>query len=56
MKLLFNKPRSPNYIKTDKGTFAIEDLTQEEVEEFIKTLNESVRDNYKLRQYRKGKR
>lgn len=35
MKLKFNKPQVPNYVRTDKGLFDLADLDQEEFKEYL---------------------
>lgn len=34
MKLVFEKPRVPNFVRTDKGTFDIKDLSEKELGEY----------------------
>lgn len=49
MKLAFKIPRVPNFIPTKQGTFAIEELSPEEINEYIKYWSKYLIENYETR-------
>ena len=52
MEIKFKKPIVPNFIRCEKGTFSLKDLSEEEVERYIqlyaKTLRESRNNKIKF--------
>lgn len=47
MKLEFDKPIVPNFIRTDKGVFSITDLSEKDVDRYIKLWGKTFKENIK---------
>ena len=49
MNIEFEKPITPNFIRTDKGVYKLSDLTEEEFERYLKKWNNCMKRKYQLR-------
>lgn len=49
MKIQFERPNVPNFIKTDKGRFDIKDLNKEELEDLKIEFGYALEDNWRRR-------
>ncbi len=45
MEIMFEKPLTPNFVKTNKGRFDVADLDDEELERFINVFSDTLREN-----------
>lgn len=43
MKIIFEKPLVPNYVRTDKGNFALADLSEEELDEYTVLFHDALK-------------
>ncbi len=49
MKIKFERPITPNFVRTNKGTFAIKELSKEELEEYIDITCYSLREKWNIK-------
>lgn len=45
-KLKFKDPLPTNFVRTNRGVKALEDLSEEELEDYLLLLNDIIRDRY----------
>ena len=56
MKLIFDKPLIPNFIRTNRGLFDIKVLSESELQEYISLWKLTLIDNWQKRKQEEDKK